>query len=409
MKDSLLGIDIHDRQAETVSGETSDEDEMAAVRIESISVLSKTWVIATIGQHPAVQASGGAKPASRSFSQQDLHASSRQAATSMTSMAPSEVDSLLAPHESLLMFARITNLPTLALSSPLQQALCPTHFSSVRFASPAPSAVDCTRPPYSNLLGMEKALLMEEERQSLIINPAATIADIGAPNKFDLIVTWTLAATETGGESGGSGGVQRHGFYHLPGVAIMKVLPSACPLKVHLSYPTHITLPSTDTSASAFPLSVPVSLSIRNILDDTPISFLFETLPPEEEFDANKRAFRTSHSSTLPPSRYMWRGLTRSRVVGLQGGEEADVLLCVDVLRGGEYNLNRFRFTVEVGGGKKPRVFFFPLQHLIRVEAADEEAVAEGGGGVRVTRVGGGGGGVEGVDGRYDRLEEVVE
>ena len=226
VKDSLLGIDIHDRQAEAATGETSDEDEMAAVRIESISVLSKTWVIATIGQHPTTHSAGGGKPASRSFSQQDLHAASRLSATSTTSMAPPEVDSLLAPQESLLMFARITNLPTLALSSPLQQALCPTHFSSVRFASPATSSIDCTRPPYSNLLGMEKALLMEEERQSLIINPAATIVDIGAPNKFDLIITWTLPAAA--GETSGGGG-QRFGFYHLPGVAIMKVLPSACP------------------------------------------------------------------------------------------------------------------------------------------------------------------------------------
>ena len=419
VKDSLLGIDIVDRQAEPAAGgETGDgeDDGAAAVRIESVSVLSKTWLIATIGQHPDMQAASG-KPASRSLSQQDLHAAlSRQAATSSVSMAPAEVDSLLSPHESLLLFARITNLPTLALSSPLQQALCPTHFSSVRFASPAPSAADCTAAPHSNLLGMEKALLMEEERQALIINPAATIADIGAPNKFDLIVTWTLAA-------GSSGGTQRYGFHHLPGVAIMKVLPSACPLKVHLSYPTRITLPSAaaasaSTAAPAFPLSIPVSLSIRNILDDTPISFLFETLPPEEEFDANKRAFRTSHSAALPPARYMWRGLTRSRVVGLKGGEEADVLLCIDVLRCGEYNLNRFRFTVEVGGGKKPRVFFFPLQHLIRVEregegeGEGEEGGGEGAsGGVRVSRMGEGEGGgvVEGVNGRFEHLEEVAE
>ena len=413
VKDSLLGIDIHDRQAETTSGETSDVDDMAAVRIESISVLSKTWVIATIGQHPVTHVAGPGKPASRSFSQQDLHAASRLSATSTTSMAPPEVDSLLAPHESLLMFARITNLPSLALSSPLQQALCPTHFSSVRFNSPAPSTVDCTRPPYSNLLGMEKALIMEEERQSLIINPAATIADIGAPNKFDLIITWTLptAAVAAAGSSGGGvdGSAQRFGFYHVPGVAIMKVLPSACPLKVHLSYPTHITLPP-PTSSPAFPLSIPISLSIRNILDDTPISFLFETLPPEEEFDATKRAFRTSTSSTLPPARYMWRGLTRSRVVGLPGGDEADVLLCIDVLRSGEYNLNRFRFTVEVGGGKKPRVFFFPLQHLIRVERPGESSEGvdgveggegeSGGGSVRVMRVENGG---------VDHLEEVAE
>jgi len=33
----------------------------------------------------------------------------------------------------------------------------------------------------------------------------------------------------------------------------------------------------------------------------------------------------------------------------------------------GHYNLNRFKFTVDIPGEGAPRVFFFPLQHLINI------------------------------------------
>ena len=383
VKDSLLGIDIHDRQAE--GAETGDEE--VEVKVERVGVLSKCWVIAAVGEHP--DTSVGGAPATRSLSSQDLHAShtkggavkgkaAEAVGASSSSSHTSDADSVMTPHSSLLLFTRITNLSSLSLSSPLLQAQCPTQFSSVTFlssSSPTPegqppspprSPPDCTRPPYSNLLGMEKAIMIDEERQSLIINPAAVIADVGAPTKLDLVLSWTLNTSPP-----------RFGFHHLPGVSIMKVLPSACPLKVHLSYPpiihpphptlTTTTSPSTPPTPHPFPLQFPVHVHIRNILEDSPISFLFETLPPEEEFDPVRRQFRTIASTSMR-GRYAWHGLTRVKVPQLRGGDEVEVLLYVDVDGEGEYNLNRFRFTVEVGGGKKPRVFFFPLQHLVRVE-----------------------------------------
>ena len=427
VKDSLLGLDIHDRQGEGT--ETGDDE--VEVKVERVGVLSKCWVIAAVGERP--DTSLATLPATRSVSTQDLHAShvkggvgKGKAGEAVNSSSHTCVaDSVMSPHSSLLLFTRITNLPSLSLSSPLLQAQCPTQFSSVTFlspsqtpdgppppssSSPSPSAPDCTRPPYSNLLGMEKAILIDEERQSLIINPAAVIADVGAPNKLDLLLSWTLNTSPP-----------RFGFHHMPGVSIMKVMPSACPLKVHLSYPPIIHPPSSPSPSPSppasspssspsppnpsFPLQFPVHVHIRNILEDSPISFQFETLPPEEEFDPVRRQFRTLTSTSMR-GRYAWHGLTRVKVPQLKGGEEAEVVLYVDVDGEGEYNLNRFRFTVEVGGGKKPRVFFFPLQHLVRVE---REGGGGGGGGI------GGSGAVsvnhlaaEDGDKRYERMEEVA-
>ena len=470
VKDSLLGIDLVDRQAEGWEGTEAAEGEAEVqVKVEAVNVLSKAWIIAPIGQHPDTSAAG--RQASRSLSQQDLQAGhfassssglpSSHSASPLQSQHVCACESVLAAREALLLFFRITNLPSLSLPSPVQQALCPTHQSTVFLtvadsgnAPPSSSlALDCGRPPHSNLLGMEKALLIEEERQALIINPGATIADTGAPNKLDLIITWSILP-DTAAAASSSSSSPRYGFFHQPGVGIMKVLPSACPLKVHLEYPPVVRLPAAAASPSAscshrsvspsgFPLSFPVHVTIRNILEDTPISFLFETLPPDEEFDPQRRAFRQIASSSLS-SRYQWRGKTRTRVASLRGGEEAEVQLAVDVVSEGEYNLNRFRFTVEVGGGKKPRVFFFPLQHLIRIERqaveggqaaaaagltatqreAAESAAAAGqnGSGAAVTlkRVrdgerqqggrGGGGGAASGDDDTtYEQMEEAAE
>lgn len=65
---------------------------------------------------------------------------------------------------------------------------------------------------------MEKELLIHGERLALVINPAAVIADVGAPDKLDLVLAWT-----TGGGAGA-----RVGFHHTPGLACMRPVPSAC-------------------------------------------------------------------------------------------------------------------------------------------------------------------------------------
>lgn len=144
-------------------------------------------------------------------------------------------------------------------------------------------------------------------------------------------------------------------------------------------------------------------LRIRNCLEKTPVSFLFETLPPEEEFDPkyacmlarclrclgpwfdwcrvplvlSSRSFRAvTNASTR--CRYLWRGTTRLRVPDLAPSAIVDIKLCATFFNAGQFNLNRFRFTVETAE-QKPRVFFFPLQHLIAVGSVG--AVSAGGSG----------------------------
>src|SRR6185437_16604887 len=54
VKDSLLGLDIHDRQSE--AAEAGDEE--VDVKVEKVGVLSKCWVIAAIGEHPDTSVGG---------------------------------------------------------------------------------------------------------------------------------------------------------------------------------------------------------------------------------------------------------------------------------------------------------------------------------------------------------------
>eukprot|EP00455_Lapot_gusevi_P000564 TRINITY_DN10259_c0_g2_i4.p1 TRINITY_DN10259_c0_g2~~TRINITY_DN10259_c0_g2_i4.p1 ORF type:complete len:134 (-),score=36.11 TRINITY_DN10259_c0_g2_i4:33-404(-) len=102
------------------------------------------------------------------------------------------------------------------------------------------------------------------------------------------------------------------------------------------------------------------------------VNFVFETLPPEEDFDPSTRSFRVRNSSCVGgQGRYYWLGITRHRCSALQVGHVADFSLRAVFTSTGIYNLNRFRFNLEVEGAP-PRVFFFPLQHLIHVSAHSE-------------------------------------
>lgn len=108
-----------------------------------------------------------------------------------------------------------------------------------------------------------------------------------------------------------------------------------------------------------------MEVSIRNTLEDAPITFVFETLAPEEEFDPIARSFKTQPSSALR-CRYLWSGRTRLKITALKAQTAVRVPITARFFQPGVYNLNRFRFTVEQEG-QKPRVFFFPLQYLISV------------------------------------------
>lgn len=309
---------------------------------------------------------------------------------------------VLKPYESLIQFFRVTNLPnTFALPPNLHDKPVHTsasannlasermtnasvnssnvtanahrsallssapHVSSVPLVDSANSldVIDSSSPPIAYLLQMEKALMIEEEKQTLIVNPAAVVAEVGAPNRLDLILSWRSVDGT------------RFGVLHQPGLACMKASPSACALKVLLSYPRTCSLPfptdanRSSSSYSHAPLDVPVTISIRNTLEDATVSFFFETLPSEEEFDPIKRTFRVHHSQSLR-GRYTWAGATKCKINDLPPGEQVQIDLFAAFPAPGVYNLNRFRFTVEQVG-KKPRIFFFPLQHLIHVNQSD--------------------------------------
>ena len=325
------------------------------------------------------------------------------ASTSSSSSSPVPPVHTLRPYESLVLFVRVSNLPgsfgqsatnshghayvpggsherasTYQLHAsqsanslqqqqsqqqPSLQSLDAAqqqrgHHSSVRLPSSlagSASAVPVLSsmcPPIAHLLRMEKALLIEGEKQTLIVNPAALLADVGASNRLDVSFAWR------------SSDGKRAGVYHAPGLACMKAPASACSLKVLLSYPRCV---RHDFVRDGW-LEVPVGVRIRNTLEDHAVTFSFETLPPEEEFDAAKRSFKHQASPALR-GRYTWAGATKCKVTDLPSGECSDIPLFAEFSSAGVFNLNRFRFTVEVAG-KKPRIFYFPLQHLIHVTQA---------------------------------------
>jgi hypothetical protein len=56
-------------------------------------------------------------------------------------------------------------------------------------------------------------------------------------------------------------------------------------------------------------------------------------------------------------------------VAALPPGAVVELALTAVFVAPGSYNINRFRFNLEVEGAA-PRVFFFPLQHWMHVRAA---------------------------------------
>jgi len=375
--------------------------------------------------------------------------SSDASAISVASSSTSSATHRLQPYESLALFVRAASLPptwmtnanssghdnaqqgalrkTTLSSSQSSNAISqqqhhhqhhtplPMHHSCVAFAPspslpsssnsspPATLSLDPLSPGLSHLLRMEKSLLVEAERQTLLVNPSAQVADVAGPGRFDLVLLWR-------GED--ATGRTHVGAYHAPGLACLKSQPAACSLKVLLDYPRRIKHDFTQHG----PLDVRVGLRVRNTMEEASngcatsppqaapsgtlpcngispspvapsancLTFLFETLPPDEEFDSARRLFRTMPSPSIH-CRYHWSGVTRSRVENLPPAAVCRLELWARIHAPGSYNLNRFRFTIEpqANSGKKPRVFFFPLQHLIHVEQGEgmdgnEEADASG-------------------------------
>jgi hypothetical protein len=242
-------------------------------------------------------------------------------------------------------------------------------------------------------------------------NAAAIAAETASPDHIDLAVVWhcdfpvppaahSLSASSSSSALSSSLLTQRRfGVHHLVRIPFRATAPpAACPLKltVHCAQDAvHYfggsdsgsgglasiggSLISANSSSASIGASnggasqvrvlrVPVLIRVRNAAESQAASFSFETLPAEEEFDQSSRSFR-ARASALTGGRYFWEGGTRRHVAALPPGAVVELALTAVFAAPGSYNINRFRFNLEVEGAA-PRVFFFPLQHWMHVRAA---------------------------------------
>ena len=120
--------------------------------------------------------------------------------------------------------------------------------------------------------------------------------------------------------------------------------PGACPLRMTVDCVQSI------THNFSQPLNINVKISVRNS-SDLPVTFLFETLPVEEEFDPryslilslclfSTRSFRVRTSGIIG-GRYLWKGETRRRIIGLESNSTEEFNLSACIADSGVYNMNR--------------------------------------------------------------------
>lgn len=209
----------------------------------------------------------------------------------------------------------------------------------------------------AQLLLMEKKLMLDAERSKLIINPNCKVKDFGNATNIDLLTYWTM---------GQASNTLRWGVNHAVGLDCIKPRVNSCALEYMLDYK-----PVAKHDFSKGALVLPITLRIRNALDRGSITFLFETLHPGEIFSQQDRKFQRLTDQNLR-GRYFWTGCTRKRVAQLQAQQSVELELTATFFHPATYNLNRFQFLVE-RDGSKPKLFFFPLQHLVSVHDSVSE------------------------------------
>eukprot|EP01083_Nonionella_stella_P118378 353380_1 len=156
----------------------------------------------------------------------------------------------------------------------------------------------------------------------------------------------------------------RCGFLKVEKVmAVSTAATTSCPLRLSIKHPDIVKANFGEERV----LQVPVEIAVLNCSPKTDVLFHFETLSPNEQFDSHTRSFQTRETPSLS-SRYFWRGTTHKLVGPLVPGAVEYITLSACFTDSGMFNLNRFRFLLNMPGRQQPRVFFFPLQHLIKVE-----------------------------------------
>lgn len=133
---------------------------------------------------------------------------------------------------------------------------------------------------------------------------------------------------------------RRFGVHHLLRLPFRSTTaPGACPLKLTVHCPQDAS--HTFGASGSGVLEVPVVVRVRNASERQPASFVFETLPTDEEFDSSSRSFRVRTASGLGGGRYFWKGATRQRVHQLLPGHSTHLKLTAVFTAPGTYNVNR--------------------------------------------------------------------
>lgn len=219
------------------------------------------------------------------------------------------------------------------------------------------------------LLGMDAELDRLELKRKKMMNPNAyrgVDPDKVDAKVFDLLIRWTCDP-----DPSDAGKATTEGYHLIRNQTCLRALYTqtggACPLKVMVHHPQNVV-----HDFGQGRVVVPVTIRVRNRRDDEPVTFVLETLPPTQRFDPVSRSFREDANRSMH-GRYCWQGTTTQRIANLAPSARVDLSLGAVFHAPGKHNLNRFRFSVEMPGmGIKH--FFFPLQHLVAVEQAPEEA-----------------------------------
>jgi len=211
------------------------------------------------------------------------------------------------------------------------------------------------------LLRMERLLDQLELKRKIMLNPNAfKDKDMeSAVRDFDLMLKWECRINESKDNTA-------RGYFLLRDQKCLNSLysknMSACPLKVMVRHPQDLKHDFRNGR-----LCVPVLIQVCNRRDDIAVSFVFETLPPMQEFDSVTRSFQESKTLSMQ-SRYFWEGATSQRIKNLGPNDQVRLKVYAVFHKPGQYNLNRFRFSVDMPNvGVKH--FFFPLQHLVSVSS----------------------------------------
>jgi len=162
----------------------------------------------------------------------------------------------------------------------------------------------------------------------------------------------------------------RFGFSSLqPNPVITYEENTSCPLRLNVRHPKIIHHDFARQNLK----SMPVTVEVLNCSKDKQMSFVFETLPPEETFDRSSCRFQRSQIFTAG---YLWIGETRWNVESLKPAEAKSFDLTAMFDTSGVYNLNRFRFYLkqippnlsEEEQAKIPsKLFYFPIQHFVEL------------------------------------------